>query len=197
MYIILSVSGRQGVLLYLDKWIHWLNKVCACVCRERECTKAWSFNATEALSHREIGWLLIDLIILLPYKDKRWMPSYLLGNKMNKPAKDEGEDIKHFEPQWKDVSVPTVRRSSGKLYLQTNLLSVPREAFFLLDVTWSFHYFSLSRETTRKVKVLRPHWSTRSHQMLWRETLGCSVSVFLRHKQWLKWHLYILSIWKK
>lgn len=52
---------------------------------------------------------------------------------MNKPAEEEGEDIKHSEPEWKDLSVPTVRRSAGKLYLQTNLVSVPLQLFLLLD----------------------------------------------------------------
>lgn len=53
---------------------------------------------------------------------------------MNKAATDEGEDRKRFESEWKDVSVPTVRRSAGKLYLQTNLISVQLVLFLLLDV---------------------------------------------------------------
>lgn len=57
-----------------------MNKVCACAREER--TLRLDNLMWQKLFHTEkLGWLLIDLIILLLYKDKGWMPSYLWRTK--------------------------------------------------------------------------------------------------------------------
>lgn len=110
----------------------WMNTVCACVCDKERALRLDNLLPQKLFHTEKLGWLLIDLIILLLYKDKKMNALLSVTNKTNKPAKEKGEGIKHFELEWKDVSVRTVQRSAGKLYLQTNLVSVLLELFFPL-----------------------------------------------------------------
>lgn len=115
----------------INEYTEWTK--CVLVCRKKARAPQLDNSMPWKLCRaKKVGWHLIDLIILLLYKDKRWMPSYLLGTKWTSLPKMMGEDIKHFEPEWKDLSVPTVRRSAGKLYLQTNLVSELAELFLLM-----------------------------------------------------------------
>lgn len=96
-----------------------MNKVCACAREER--TLRLDNLMWQKLFHTEkLGWLLIDLIILLLYKDKGWMPSYLWRTKWTRlpQMREKTESILNQNGRFCSCSW-----SAGKLYLQTNSIS--------------------------------------------------------------------------
>lgn len=108
-----------------------MNKVCACAREER--TLRLDNLMWQKLFHTEkLGWLLIDLIILLLYKDKGWMPSYLWRTKWTRlpQMREKTESILNQNGRM-FLFLQLVRRET----LSSNKFDISAAgAFLLLDV---------------------------------------------------------------
>lgn len=108
-----------------------MNKVCACAREER--TLRLDNLMWQKLFHTEkLGWLLIDLIILLLYKDKGWMPSYLWRTKWTRlpQMREKTESILNQNGRT-FLFLQLVRRET----LSSNKFDISAAgAFLLLDV---------------------------------------------------------------
>lgn len=121
----------------------------------------------EKLCHtEELGWLFIDLIILLHHKEKRWMPSYLLGTKWASLPKMRE---KTFWTRMKGCFCSyssKVRRET----LSSNKFGISTASAFFFDLMLDKAVIQgiLSRQTTGHPPLrITVTLSWRSYQRLW------------------------------